>query len=233
MKKFKLFEDSPYIDVPYVGDVDTPYKTHTPITAEDQILSIPKKGKKAKIQKTPYPKTFDIPKRKNTDRKFIQDQDMGQDDDEVKKTQPTAPTGIANQDLANGSLDQSASMGGGIDQYGGLGGGMGGLGTEEDVNMPKTDEQIGRIFELKKIYKRLLSLDTYLSFSSDPVLIKLRGFTTNAVELFEVLIANILKYQDKVDEIIVIYYKFLNLLYSVIKVYYKRRQEREKNEDIK
>jgi hypothetical protein len=229
LKNFKLFEDiqnTDYIpaDETELNTIDTPYKTNIAITAEDQIVSIPKKGKKSKIQKTDYPKNFDIPKRKDTKRKFIQDQDMTQDEEANQQMPAQDPSAMG------GGMDQSAAMGGGMDQYGGMGGGMG---TEPDFNMPKTDEQIGRIFELKKIYKRLLSLDTYLSFSSDPVLIKLRGFTTNAVELFEVLIANILKYQDKIDDVIIIYYKFLNLVYSVIKVYYKRKQEKEKNEDIK
>lgn len=225
MKKFKIFlEDTGGArDVPFDFD-DSEYKTNFAIAAEDQILSIPKKGKKPKFQKTDYPKNFDIPKRKDTKRKFIQDQNMTPEEEANQQMPAQDPSAMG------GGMDQSAAMGGGMDQYGGMGGGMG---TEPDFNMPKTDEQIGRIFELKKIYKRLLSLDTYLSFSSDPVLIKLRGFTTNAVELFEVLIANILKYQDKIDDVIIIYYKFLNLVYSVIKVYYKRKQEKEKNDNIK
>ena len=243
MKKFKLFEDIQNSDYrPDESELTlasdpAPYKTNIAITAEDQMVSIPKKGKKAKIQKTDFPTKFDVPKRKNKKTKFIQDQNINPEDEE--ENTKNMPAGQGGEPVGN-LVGQNAGMGaGGMDQSAAMGGmgagsdlGMG-MGTENpDYNMPKTDEQIGRIFELKKIYKRLLSLDTYLSFSSDPVLIKLRGFTTNAVELFEVVIANILKYQDRVDDIIVIYYKFLNLVYSIIKIYYKRKKEKEENENI-
>ena len=82
-----------------------------------------------------------------------------------------------------------------------------------------------------KNYIVLSYCDNYLSFSSDPVLIKLRVFTSDAVELFEVLIANVLKFRDRIDEIIVIYYKFLNLIYGIIKAYYKRKSARENNKN--
>lgn len=219
-KKFKLFEDlgfdSDSDEVVMIPNVPTekPYVTNISIADEDQILATPKKGKtKGVIKPGKVTTKFDIPKR-DKKKKFIQDQDLTPD--ESQQGQP-----IPNQMAGDQAL-----------------GGMGipgmdmGMGSEYDVNMPKTDEQIGRIFELKKIYQRLLSLDTYLSFSSDPVLIKLRIFTSDAVELFEVLISNIMKFQDKIDDIIVIYYKFLNLIYNVIKAYYKSKDEREKNDEL-
>lgn len=223
MKKFKLFEDIGSSD-PDVSEYEVPttdtkeYKTNISLVnliPEDQILATPKKGKTKGVITPKVTNKFDLPK-KNPKKKFIQDQNM------IPDEQNQLPP------------DQSQDAMAGDQAMGGMGmpGGNMGMGMpDQEINMPKTDEQIGRIFELKKIYQRLLSLDSYLSFSSDPVLIKLRTFTSDAVELFEVVIANIMKYQDRIDDIIIIYYKFLSLLYNVIKVYYKRKSEKEKNNE--
>lgn len=93
----------------------------------------------------------------------------------------------------------------------------------------KTAEQLGRIFELKKIYSRLLSIDQYLSFSSDEVLLKLKKFVSKAIEFFEMLISNIDQFKDKIDDIIVTYYEFLKVTYSVLKMYYDEQEEKTRN----
>lgn len=106
--------------------------------------------------------------------------------------------------------------------------GMGGFGNEPQ----KTAEEIGKIFELKKIYSRLLAIESQLSFSSDIILLKLRKFITKAIELFEVLIANINSFIEEVDNIIVLFYEFLEEVYGIMKRYYKIKQ-RENNEQNK
>lgn len=106
--------------------------------------------------------------------------------------------------------------------------GMGGFGNEPQ----KTAEEIGKIFELKKIYSRLLAIESQLSFSSDIILLKLRKFITKAIELFEVLIANINSFREEVDNIIVLFYEFLEEVYGIMKRYYKIKQ-RENNEQNK
>ena len=228
-KKFKIFEaididdykirssDNSDYDVENIDD-EKPYVTNVDLrsTTEDQILATPKKGKIKGVITQKVDSKFDIPKR-DPKKKFIQDQNMSPEEQE-QLAQQQAQAQQMGTDQAGGMIDPNA---------------MGGMGMDQsyEVNMPTNDEQIGRIFELKKIYERLLSLDSYLSFSADPILIKLRTFTSDAVDLFEVVISNIMKFQDKVDEIIVIYYKFLNLIYNVIKVYFKRRDEKDQNEE--
>jgi hypothetical protein len=113
------------------------------------------------------------------------------------------------------------------------------MGTGMDPNVdpmtgkPKfTAEEVGRIFELKKIYSRLLAIESQLSFSVDVVLLKLRRYVSDAIELFETLISNISAFKDDLDDIIVMYYNFLEELYEILKKYYKNKQTKD-NEQIK
>jgi len=104
--------------------------------------------------------------------------------------------------------------------------GMSGMASVEK----KTSEEIGRIFELKKIYSRLLSIESQLSFSSDIILQKLRKFISDAVELFETLVHNIDSFKKEIDDIIILYYQFLDEVYIIIKNYYKKKKSEEKRE---
>ena len=81
-----------------------------------------------------------------------------------------------------------------------------GMGMEEEE--PKEPKELGRIYELKKIYTRLVSIESYLSTSSDETLIKLRNYVSRAIELFQLLISNIDSYTDKIDDIIVHFINF-------------------------
>ena len=110
---------------------------------------------------------------------------------------------------------------------------MGGMGMDPNAPLPgaQNAEQIGRTFELKKIYNRLIAIETYLSFSTEPILLKIEQYTSKAIELFELVMTNIQMYQDKVDDIVVTYYKFLEKIYEVIKQYYALKQEKENDEN--
>lgn len=92
----------------------------------------------------------------------------------------------------------------------------------------KTAEEVGKIFELKKIYSRLLAIESQLSFSSDIVLLKLRKYISQAIELFETVISNINTFQDNIDDIIVMYYEFLTQVYEIMKKFYKKEYDEEK-----
>lgn len=113
---------------------------------------------------------------------------------------------------------------------------MGGLGSDPNVDpmtgeKKKTPHDIGRIYELKKIYGRLLAIESQLSFSSDVILLRLRKFVSDAVELFETLISNIDAYLEQIDDIIVMYYDFLEEIYEILKKYYKGKQAEDKKEN--
>lgn len=103
---------------------------------------------------------------------------------------------------------------------------MGGMGGE-----PQTPKDIGRVFELKKIYTRLISIEQYLSFTSDEFLIKLKVYISKAVQLFETLIFNIQIFKDRIDDIIVIYYKFIDTVYTLLKKHYEKKDKENKSEE--
>ncbi len=89
---------------------------------------------------------------------------------------------------------------------------------------------IGRAYELKKIHKRLTSLESYLSTIADIELIKLRNVVLEALELFQIIISNFNSYKDTIDEVIVMFYQFTDECYLVFKNYLKEKvKEKEKN----
>jgi len=100
-------------------------------------------------------------------------------------------------------------------------------GMEDVTGMshPPTAEQVGRIFELKKIYSRLLSIEQYLSFTSDEFLLNLKEYISKAIELFETLIFNLDSFKNKLDDIIVLYYTFVQSVYQLLDKYYKKKEK--------
>lgn len=102
----------------------------------------------------------------------------------------------------------------------------GGEGKEEDYSA----SQIGRIYELNKIFSRILSLESYLSESGDQELLELRSYVSEAVDLFKVVIDNVDEFMEEIDDIIVMFYEFLQASYALLKKHYdKKRREKEKN----
>lgn len=95
--------------------------------------------------------------------------------------------------------------------------------NEEQV--PQDPEYIGRVYELKKIYSRLVSIESFLNDVSDEKLLKLRNYISLVIELFETLINNIDAYKDNIDKIIVLFYKFLLIVYSLLNKFYEEENE--------
>jgi len=111
---------------------------------------------------------------------------------------------------------------------GGIDMGMGGMMGEEE---PKDPEILGKTYELKKIYSRLVSIESYLSSSSDIVLLRLRNYVSQAIELFETLSANVKSFKDKLNDIIVMFYEFIEIVYVLLNDYYEaeRKEDKAKN----
>ena len=131
-------------------------------------------------------------------------------------------------DAGGGGGEPAADAGGGGDPFGGAGGdpaagGMdpsmgGGMGMGME---PRSAIELGKIYELKKIYTRLASIESYLATEASEDLQKIRGFVAQAIEMFEIIASNLISYKDRMDEIIVIYYKFLLEVYDLVRTYYK------------
>lgn len=113
------------------------------------------------------------------------------------------------------------------DQMTGGGDPLNGL-PQGDPNI-KTQDELGRIFELKKIYNRLLSIESYLSFTSDDKLLEIALHVSKSIQFFEIMSSNIDSFKDQIDNIIVLYYKFLKVVYDEIEEYYKKKNEDSKN----
>ena len=85
-----------------------------------------------------------------------------------------------------------------------------GFGDIEEISQKSL---VDIIYELKKIYSRLVSIESFLDSESDPVLLKLRNYVSQSIELFQMLINNISVFRETIDDLIVIYYKFLLEVY--------------------
>lgn len=114
-----------------------------------------------------------------------------------------------------------AGMGGGMDI------GMGGFGDPGAEDKPKDIDELGRRYELKKIYARLVSIESNLSDSSDVELLKLRNYVSQAIDLFKTMIYNIDLFKDNIDEIIIVYYEFLKYTYAILKKFYEEKEAEE------
>lgn len=86
---------------------------------------------------------------------------------------------------------------------------------------PADSGEVGRIYELKKIYSRLVSMQSYLAGTTDVNLIKLRNYVSQTMDLFRTLISNIALYKDRLDEIIIVFYKVVDNVYVILSKYYK------------
>jgi len=100
-----------------------------------------------------------------------------------------------------------------------------GAGAMPEVEI-KDPKELGRTYELKKIYNRLTAIESYLLSSTDPKLIKLKNYISRSIELFELLAANLKSYKDQIDEYIVRFYNFINIIYSVLAKYYKEKKRK-------
>lgn len=241
-------------DVPNVSDKKE-YKTHGYLNTQEDIVNptiiIPQRKRKLLTE----PPSVDISNIKK-DAEIDDEDDDYETVQELKriiKEQLRSKEERNAQDLANAdpnlqpemdpnmmagqdpnAMTQDPNVMAGQDPYA-----MGGTlmpGTPSDISgatfgagEPKSAQQLGRIYELKKIYSRLLSVEQHLSFSADTVFLKLRNLVSEAIELFEFLISNIDAFKDRIDSIIIVYYEFLKTIYLILQRYYDMKEEESKD----
>lgn len=105
----------------------------------------------------------------------------------------------------------------------GLGDPTAGMPGEEP---PKDPNELGRTYEMKKIYARLVSMNEYLADERSPRIVKTKISIAKAIDLFSIIGANPESYKEKIDEIIVSYYKFLEAAYRRVKAFYRGEVKR-------
>ena len=205
------------------GDIDRDYITQRPITLPEQIKQI-------------------------LDQGMVQQQPMQQPMQEPPPEQAASPSDVgaaaAGGDPGGGPVDTPEEMGTQAAQPYEAGGvpdstlqpGLGQPLPEEDVS--KSPSDLGRIYELKKIYTRLTVIETFLTESSDPKLIETRNIVSKAIELFEIMASNFSSYKPPrapdgtLDEIIVQYYRFLEKIYEGVAKYYKKQAKEQNINDM-
>ena len=139
------------------------------------------------------------------------------EDTEIKDTEPET------DDTEVGS-NMTSDTGVGNDMSGVA---MGGIPGDEE-QAAKTDVQISKVYELKKIFVRLTSLENFLSDSNDEKLLRIRKYILEALDLFKLVISNLKLYLNKIDDIIITYYEFLKIIYTIIKKYFDKKQSESK-----
>lgn len=119
-------------------------------------------------------------------------------------------------------------------------GGIGDMGMDAQGNMPGmeqpgmeplTSSQIGRVYELKKIYSRLASVESFLARTTDQNMLEIRKLVGQSIDLFELVISNFPQYKEKVDEIIVTYYEFLDSVYGSLRKYFSEMSKEQKRNE--
>lgn len=199
-----------YIDVPDVDGVDTPYTTNRP-------FALPK-GKKGGSNYLPF-ESAAIRAIKEAEKKEEEKTTEKEVDTEIEP--PVEEPKEEEMEPETGGMD--AGMDTGMDTGMGNNMNMAGMGMGEQEE-PKTAGQLGRIYELKKIYSRLTAIESYLASESSSDLLEIRSYVSQSIELFEIISANFDSYSEKLDEIIIMYYKFLLEVYSNVKDYYKKER---------
>ena len=92
--------------------------------------------------------------------------------------------------------------------------------SSADNNMTGSD--IGRVYEIKQIHFRLIAIRNHLEIFVEKEFDDVKKILTKAITLFELVVNNYNKYEDKIDDIIILYYTFIKDIYDITKKKYKK-----------
>lgn len=197
------------------------------ITTQDAFITNQDKNKEDRLDVPFVDDDEYVTHRPFGETKEIKEQEKEEEEEEeevpveVPKAKPAVEPGgeeVAVEDPAMGDMGAEAGMDPGMDA------GMGMPGEEEE---PLTPSQIGRVYELKKIYTRLSALENTLQNVTDTEMIEIRNLISKATDLFKTLASNFEVYKDRLDDIIIIFYKFLDISYKKVRDYFKNNKNNE------
>ena len=84
------------------------------------------------------------------------------------------------------------------------------MGGDQEMGAAGTVEiNIGRVYELKRVFSKLMALSNLLDTYSDVEFEEVSKQVLDALDLFNVISLNLDKFVDKIDNIIVEFYKFI------------------------
>jgi len=201
------------LDVPDVSGLDDDYVTHQPTHIKpDHDVKASKIDDDQNTQKE-----------KENDKVVDLNPGEMREQDEELAPEPAIEEPAAEPDMGDVGADPGMGADPGIGDPG-LGGDPNAMMPGEEE--PKTPNELGRTYEMKKIYSRLVSMNEYLADERSPKILKTKLNIAKAIDLFSVIGANPDSYTEKIDEIIIGYYKFLEAAYKRIRSFYKLEAKR-------
>lgn len=161
----------------------------------------------------------------------LTEQSPEEGEEQVDKPQQAQPQPQVQQQIPPEQLQQPDPNAAFNDPYGGqdpsMIDGMDPYGQPVEI---KTSTELGRIYELNKIYYRLYTINKFLKNVSDEKLQSIKKMVSEAFDIYRLILNNIDSYKDKVDDIILKYYEFISNLVLIIDDYYKNQYQKiEKN----
>lgn len=220
---FGPFDNQSYLSFDNTSDVDEPEAVNTPYVTH-RPFALPKGTKRGNIRPVKEAKDTDeddIP----AEDEAAMAADAGEEATEEATGEEMDPEGAEGMEGEAGGDEGEMGAGDMPDDM--SGGDMGDTGMDMggDQEEEKDPTELGRIYELKKIYARLTSIESYLGNESDQELLQIRNYVSQGIELFEIVSANFNSYKDRLNEIIVMYYKFLLEVYNSVKTYYGKEKK--------
>lgn len=134
--------------------------------------------------------------------------------EEMASDQQNTPSDTGDMTLTDDPLSQSAQPG--TDMMGFDSG---------NQQIEKNDKSIGRLYELRKIYLRLYIIEKILNNSTDRNLLEISNVVKKAFEVYRIVIQNLKSFQDRIDDVIVDYYKFIKVVTSKLEKYFLEKNK--------
>lgn len=210
------------LDVPNVASLDREYTTHRPhsIRPDHPV----KKREQKKNEESGEEKPLIDLAPDDEDEIQVQEQDA--------EAAPAAPEPPPEEPMPEEMPEGGAEMEDPGMEAGGMDPGMGDPGMGDPMagtpgeEEPKNPTELGRTYEMKKIYARLVSMNEYLADEMSPKILKAKRSIAKAIDLFAVIGANPDSYKERIDEIIISYYRFLEAAYKKVRAFYKSESKK-------
>lgn len=118
------------------------------------------------------------------------------------------------------------------DEFGGAGDDTG-FGTDiqfgEEGQL--TASEIGKVYTIKQLYFKLKGLSKLLEENNDVRLLPLKNKVLKSIDMFQLVINNYETYKEKIDQLIIIFYRFIERTTKILNKYFELRKRNLDNYD--